>query len=118
MYHILISCICNILCHIKYKRFNKISSSLVSAFSFGLCIWSSHQSCMVVCLQSLGTKGILLYPPSKIMNQFHRSLKQVVNLSCLKCRLEVGCCLNLYLKAFFIECLWFLPNSVYVSGVK
>ena len=57
-----------------------------------------HQACLSVCLsgfanfmhlaspvlQSLGTQGILctLYPPSKIMNLFHRLLKQVVNLSC------------------------------------
>ena len=48
------------------------------------CICSHHQSCMVVCLQSLGTKGILHPLPTLQNNEpVPQVLKQVVNLSCL-----------------------------------
>ena len=48
-----------------------------------LCIWR-RQYRMFVCLQSLGTKGTLHLLPSLQNNEpVHRSLKQVVNLSCL-----------------------------------
>ena len=46
---------------------------------------ASGPAARYVCLQSLGTKGTYLYtlnPPST-KKLFHRSLKQVVNLSCL-----------------------------------
>ena len=41
--------------------------------------------CLCVC-KVLEPKGLCtLYPPSKLMNLFHRSLKQFVNLSCCFC---------------------------------
>ena len=51
-----------------------------------LCIWSPYQSCMVVCLQCLDTKGILHLLPTLQNNEpVPQVSKQVVNLSCLIC---------------------------------
>ena len=48
-----------------------------------VCIWSPHQSCIVVCRQSLSTKGILHALPTLQNNEpVPQVLKQVVNLSC------------------------------------
>ena len=47
-----------------------------------LCIWHCRQSCMVACLQSLGTKGTLHPLP---IPQSNEPVPQVLNLSCYFC---------------------------------
>ena len=64
----------------------------VSNFS-AVCLSVSTSPVYLSVFKDLAPKGLCtLYPPSKIMSLFHRSLKQVVNLSCFLscdfCRME------------------------------
>ena len=48
-----------------------------------LCIWSCHQSCICVHMQSLGTKGTSHPVPTLQNNEpVSQVLKQILNLSC------------------------------------
>ena len=78
-------------------KFNEILIVCPSSVCLSLCLSGFANFCAhfygsgaasPVCLsvwKALAPKGLCtLFQPSKIMNLFHRSLKQVVNLSCLK----------------------------------